>query len=83
MQRYFIDTNDGDHPCRDEDGYEVPDAEAARRMALDALPDMARERLPDGDRWTFTARVRDAGGRVIYTAELNLKGEWHTPTTGP
>ena len=81
MPRYFIDTDDGDVPCRDEEGYDLPDAGTARRMALDALPDMARDKIPDGDRRTFTARVRDEDGQVIYAAELALTGEWHVLAT--
>lgn len=44
VPRYYIDTDDGDFRHHDEDGHDLPDVEAARRAALAALPDMARER---------------------------------------
>lgn len=75
MPRYFVDTHDGDTPHSDTDGHDLPDAEAARRAVLDALPDMARDKLPDGDSRTFMAAARDERGAVVYTATLTLRGE--------
>ncbi len=79
MPRYFIDSSDGDDTDIDKEGLELADDAAARKLALDALPDMAREKLPDGDERTFTVSVRDAGGRVIYRACLALNGGWTEP----
>ena len=76
MPRYFFDTDDGDQSFRDDEGLDLPHVEAAREAALDALPDMARDKMPDGDRRTFVATVRDAYGVVVYSATLSLKGEW-------
>ena len=82
MPRYFIDTDDGDIAHGDSDGHDLPDAEAARRAALDALPDMARDKLPDGDDRTFTATARDEQGAVVYVATLILKGVRGPTLTG-
>lgn len=79
MTRFFIDTDDGELAVSDETGQDLPDAQAARRLALSVFPDMADDHLPDGDRRTFTVRVRDAEGRPIYVAELVLTGEWLIP----
>ncbi|MGH1572676.1 DUF6894 family protein [Methylobacterium sp. P31] len=76
MPRYFIDTNNDDTFVEDDEGQDLPDAEAARKAALAALPDMARDKMPDGDRRTFCASVRDEAGTVIYKATLTLAGEW-------
>lgn len=76
MPRFFFDTHDGDRPARDPDGMDLRDRDEARRMALDALPDVARDKLPDGDRRTFMAAVRDEAGVIIYRATLSLKGDW-------
>ncbi|GJE46218.1 DUF6894 family protein [Methylobacterium soli] len=76
MPRYFIDTNDGDYYVRDEDGLELPAKEAAREIAITTLPDMARSVLPDGDRRTFCASVRDESGKTIFKAELEMRAEW-------
>lgn len=77
MPRYFFDTNDGDMLDEDDVGLEFADPEAARRGAIAALPDMARDRLPDGDRRDYSVRVRDEAGTVLYSASLALTGEWH------
>ena len=77
MPHYFFDTNDGDMLDEDDVGLEFPDPESARRAAIAALPDMARDRLPDGDRRNFSVRVRDEAGTVLYAASLSLVGEWH------
>lgn len=76
MPRYFFETNDGDVICRDDEGQDLPDAEAARKAALEALPDMARDRIPDGDHRVFVTTVRDERGATVYVATLLLKGEW-------
>ncbi|MBX9931547.1 MAG: hypothetical protein K2Y56_08405 [Methylobacterium sp.] len=78
MPRYTIDTNDDELLVEGDDAEGLTDVEAARRAALSVLPDMAREKLPDGDRRTFCASVRDEEGRVVYKATLTLVGEWQT-----
>ncbi|MCJ2021759.1 hypothetical protein MKK84_30845 [Methylobacterium sp. E-065] len=76
MPRYFIDTNDDDTFVEDEEGQDLPDAEAARDVAQAALPDMARDKMPDGDGRTFCASVRDEAGTVLYKATLTLSASW-------
>jgi hypothetical protein len=76
MPRYYIDSSDGNFSHIDSEGVELAGDEAARYLALDALPDMVREVLPDGDRREFAVCVRDQGGRVIYSASLTLTGSW-------
>ena len=76
MPRYFIEADDGDFNHRDEEGHDLPDDEAARKAALDALPDMARDKIPDGDQRTFRATARDEQGNMVYGASLTLKGGW-------
>ncbi|KAB1068177.1 DUF6894 family protein [Methylobacterium planeticum] len=79
MPRFYIDTDDGVFPVRDDVGHEFASVEAARNMAQRALPDMARQKLPDGERRTFTASIRDENGTVLYVATLSLVGEWMVP----
>lgn len=79
MPRFFIDTDDGDRLDRDEEGYDLSDSAAARIEAIGALPDLARSQIPDGDRRTFTVRVRDADGTLVYEATLTLEGRWIEP----
>ncbi|MFN3671251.1 MAG: DUF6894 family protein [Bosea sp. (in: a-proteobacteria)] len=76
MARYFIQTIDADGQGAEFDGFDLPDDGAARSAALDALPDMLRETMPNGDDSSVEVTVRDAQGRIIYTATLALHGEW-------
>ena len=78
VPRFFIDTDDGDLAVPDDTGQDLPNAQAARRLALATFPDMTDDHLPNGDRRTFSVRVRDADGTPIYAAELVLTGEWLT-----
>lgn len=75
MPQYFIDTQFGDFDHHDEEGHDLTDDEAARRTALQALPDMARDAMPAGDNDAFTVTVRDERG-LVYQATLTLKGRW-------
>jgi hypothetical protein len=75
MPLYYFDTDVGGDRLHDEEGLDLPDAAAARDAAMGALPDMARDELGSGD------RVRDASGTVVYSATLDLTGEWHVPQT--
>lgn len=72
MPRFFIDTTNGDLFVQDDQGQSFPDLYAAKQAAVAALPDIAREELPDGDDRTFTAVVRGEDGAVLITASLHL-----------
>ena len=76
MPRFFFDVSDGDTFVRDEVGLELRDLDQVRTEAIDALPDIAREALPDGDETLFAVEARDEGGRVVFRATLNFKAEW-------
>ena len=80
MPRFYIDTSDQDHFVRDETGHEFEDVDAAKAAAVDALPDMARDVLPDGDARTFLAIVRGADGRSLLQASLTLNISSLVPT---
>jgi hypothetical protein len=71
MTRYFFDENG----ARDLNGLELDGPEDARGAALKALPDMARDVLPDGDELTMTVAVREREGPVFFRASLTLKCE--------
>lgn len=76
MARFFIDTHDGTQPLLDEDGIDLVDAATARAAALSALPDMAKDHMPNGDHRRYLVRVRSEAGQVIYCAALTLAGGW-------
>lgn len=73
VSKFFIDTSDQDSFIRDETGYEFEDEQAAKAAAIDALPDMARDELPDGDARSFTTIIRDEAGKPILQASLTLR----------
>ena len=78
MPRFYIDTSDQEHFIRDQEGYEFEDVEAAKTAAVDALPDMARDELPDGDSRTFIAIVRDEQGKTLVQATMSFAVTWMT-----
>lgn len=80
MPLFFIDTSDEDRFVRDETGHDFEDVEAAKAAAVDALPDMARDTLPDGDARTFLAVVRGADGGALLQASLTLHVSSMVPT---
>ena len=83
MPRYFFDTDDGLVARPDTIGLQLENDAAARRAALDALPDMARETMPDGDRHTFLSSIRNEAGVVIYSATMSVIGRWHSGEVVP
>lgn len=76
MPRLFFDTYDQDKLSKDEEGIECSSRSDVQRRAVDALPDMAREVLPDGPNHDFRVEVRNSRGDVIFQASLNLRSEW-------
>ena len=75
MPRYFIDTDNGELEVHDDEGFEFADAATAQREALRTLPEIARDRVLDGKQRLFSAVVRDATGRAIYSAVLSFEGK--------
>ena len=51
---------------------DLPDLQAAKVEAQSALPDIARDVLPDGDQRDFSVSVRDDTGQVVLRATLSL-----------
>lgn len=77
MPHYFIDSSDGDLQIVDHEGLALPDDRSAREAALAALPDMAHDKIPDGDTRVISVSVRNDRGQTIYSARLELTGQWH------
>lgn len=72
LARYFFDTYDGNSLVSDAEGIELQSVEMARIEAQKALPDLARDGLPDGDQNTFIVSVRNEAGQVVLRAALTL-----------
>jgi hypothetical protein len=60
----------------DDEGLDLEGPWEARVRAIAALPDIAEEVLPDGDRRTLAVTVRDEAGVAVFRATLTLRGEW-------
>ena len=66
MPRYFFHVREGNSLSRDEEGQELPDAEAARREAISATREMLGENLLHGGSLNHRAiEIADATGHVV------------------
>lgn len=75
MSRYFFDIRSANAVSQDEEGMELPDAEAAHDVALDALVDTAREAVVEGSSGqSFAVEVRNSAGPILeVSATFNSK----------
>jgi hypothetical protein len=71
MPLYFFDVTDNGSGLPDTEGTELADLEAARQEALATLGEIARDKLPDGDRREFVIKIRD-GDTSLMRATLSL-----------
>ena len=76
LPKFYFDTFDGDKTAIDADGIDCVSRRIVQDRAVDALPDMARELLPDGPNRTFRVEVRDDGGSIVFRATLELNSAW-------
>lgn len=80
MPLFFFDTDDFNEverqSIRDGDGIECESQEAARRLAIATLTQMATVELSEGNRHVFSVKVRDASRMPIYYGSLSLVAEW-------
>lgn len=72
MPRFFIDLHDGAHFVRDTEGFDLPDAAAAREKLVRIMSKIAQGFAPEPDRQDYLAIVRDEGRRVVLRARLSL-----------
>jgi hypothetical protein len=72
MPRYFFDTYDGESFISDENGLELANIDAAKLEAQRALPDMARDALPNGNFRSFVVNIRDETGQAVIRLALSL-----------
>jgi len=76
LPKFYFDTFDGDQTAIDADGIDCASRQMVQDRAVDALPDMARELLPDGPNRTFRVDVRDDSGDIVFRATLELNSTW-------
>jgi hypothetical protein len=81
MPLYFFDVTDTGRTSHDNRGMELPSLIEARREALRALADIAKDELPNGDYRDFTIHIRENDGPPLLTASLSLRVEHSDPAT--
>jgi hypothetical protein len=80
MTLYYFDFRDGDVVTADTEGTECDDDQSARDEAVEALAELARDRLPrGGERAAIAFIVRRADGRLMADARLGIEVVWHGP----
>ncbi|MFD0466776.1 DUF6894 family protein [Microvirga aerilata] len=57
-------------------GQDLESFESAKAVAQAALPEMAKDELPDGDQRVFMVSVRDEADQVVIRAALTLVVEY-------
>lgn len=76
MPRFFFDFRDGEAFSDDDTGVELDGEVAARREAVRALAEIAREAPPHGTgRRQVALHVRDGEGRPVLVATLTFAVE--------
>ena len=74
MPRFYFDTHDGDALMIDDQGVDLGDAKAARRLARVALAELAQEVIPlDGDTHFVEVTVRDEKRVIIFEADVRFQ----------
>jgi hypothetical protein len=74
MPRFYFDSDDGETPMTDTIGLDFADLRVAQQEAVRALPEIAKDALPDGENRDFIITVRDGSGPVLR-ATLSLRVE--------
>ncbi|MGU3537815.1 DUF6894 family protein [Methylobacterium sp. A54F] len=75
MPRFFIDLHDGTRHVRDAEGFDLPDAAAAREKLLRVVSRVAQGLSSTSDRQDYLAVVRDENRKVLLRAHLSLDVE--------
>ena len=73
MPHYFFDTRDDDEFVCDDIGLELPDIQAAAKVASRSLAELALEVLPGAAARCLGVDVRDDQQREVLTTELTYK----------
>jgi len=76
MPLYYFDIHDGERFTRDETGLALSDGKAARDAAIEALPEIARHALLNGNQRKYTVSVKDERGLTLLRATLTFESEW-------
>ena len=73
--RFYIDIHDDTTTATDNIGSNHRSFDAARLEAVQAMYDIARDKLPKGEEQEHGVTIRDDSGTELYRAELTFKGQ--------
>jgi hypothetical protein len=76
MAKYYFDIDDNGLTVPDDEGIDCKTLAAVREAAIDALPRMACDALPDGDHHVISISVRDQTDKPVFHASLTLEAGW-------
>jgi|EndMetStandDraft_8_1072994.scaffolds.fasta_scaffold1112395_1 uncharacterized protein DUF6894 len=79
MPRFYFDCFDGWEWVRDDVGLECPSLDRALAEAQDALPELARDMLPDGPALSIRVRIRDQKDVFVGEAALDISTSPRSP----
>jgi hypothetical protein len=72
MPRFHLHLCDGPHLAEDEEGVDLPDAEAARRAAIDGLRDTMAGQLLNGHlNLAAFIEIEDGNGQLVEIIHLS------------
>ena len=75
MPLYFFDRSEDGEFSRGDYAIECASVDEARREAVRALAEIAKDEFPEGDRREIAIHIREDGGPLILTASLSLQVE--------
>lgn len=80
MPHYFFDTRDDAEFICDDVGLELPDVQAAGKVAAQSLAELALEVIPGAAARCLGVDVRDDQQREVLTTELTYKAVFRPAT---
>ena len=75
MPRFFFDIRVGEQTTLDSHWVDLPTLGAARADLMDALGEITRDTMPDGDQREIIGEVRDEARQVVLRATISVKVE--------
>jgi hypothetical protein len=77
----FFDVIDTGKVSPDTEGTDFTNLAEARHEALRTLGEIAKDKLPDGNRREFVIQIRLESGPPVMTASLSLHVQEHDPSS--
>ena len=75
MPRFFIDLHDGNNFIKDDQGFDLPDIDAAHERLVRIMAKIAQGFTPSPERQDYLAVVRDESGQIALRGHLSLDVE--------